>query len=54
MLTVVDDFAGAWMFVRRSATTNIRATLEERDSKARVSKSASGSEAGEAAAGDGD
>jgi len=53
MLAVVDDFAGARMFVGGSAPTEIRATLEEGDSKARVGESAGGSQPGEAASGDG-
>jgi len=53
MLTVVDDFAGAGMFVRRSASAEIGAALEESDAKSGVGESASGGEAGEAATGDG-
>jgi len=53
MLAVVDDFASAGMLVRRSASTEIRAALEEGDAKTRVGKSAGGSESGEAASGDG-
>ncbi len=54
VLAVVDDFSGAGMFVRRSATAEEGALLKESDVEACVGEGAGGGESGESASGDGD
>jgi hypothetical protein len=51
VLAVVDDFAGAGVFVGGSASAEVGAALEESDAEAGVGEGAGGGEAGEAAAG---
>ena len=51
VLAVIDDFAGAGMFVGGSAPTEVRTALEESDAKTRVGECARRGEAGEAASG---
>ena len=53
VLAVVDDLAGAGMFVGRSAAAEIGAALKKRYAKAGVGESAGSGESGEAAAGNG-
>src|ERR1700722_1694294 len=49
VLAIVDDFAGAGMFVGRSASAEIRAALEQGDAEADGGESAGPSEASQAA-----
>ncbi len=53
VLAVVDDFAGAGMFIGGSASAEIGAALEERHAEAGIGERAGCGEAGEAASGDG-
>ena len=52
VLTVVDDFTGAGMFVRGSASTQERPLLEQRDAEPVVRKSAGCGKSGETTSGD--
>jgi hypothetical protein len=53
VLAVIDNLAGSGMLVGRSTASEIRTPLEQGYAKAGVGKSAGGSQACEAAAGDG-
>ena len=53
VLAVVDNFAGAGMFLGRSAAAEEGALLEQGDAETGVGEGAGGGESGEAASGDG-